>query len=196
MGNDPVQTRLFISTLKGVAFEWFRKLPKGSITCWDDLEALFLSRFFEEVADINMHTLLLTKQKEGELVKDFIERFCELAMRSRSGMTPETLVETCRHNFLTPILVQMGLSNARPGSSSRSMSRLHKNWWPSSKTRRRTTERLEGVDHLQGAIKILPSKRKPWQPICSKLQPLVPLGWIYRPVPGQVFIQGRQGRSP
>src|SRR3954466_11213534 len=30
-------------------------------------------------------------------------------MRSRSGMTPETLVETCRHNFLTPILVQMGV---------------------------------------------------------------------------------------
>src|SRR5256886_12555988 len=54
-----------------------------------------------------MHTLLLTKHKEGELVKDFIERFGEFAMRSRSGMTPETLVETCRHNFLTPILVQM-----------------------------------------------------------------------------------------
>src|SRR5438270_379761 len=30
-------------------------------------------------------------------------------MRSRSGMTPETLVETCCHNFLTPILVQMGV---------------------------------------------------------------------------------------
>src|SRR4051812_34044045 len=109
MGNDPVRTQLFISTLKGVAFEWFCKLPKGSITCWDDLEALFLSCFFEEEADINMHTLLLTKQKERELVKDFIEHFRELAMRSRSGMTPETLVETCRHNFLTPILVQMGV---------------------------------------------------------------------------------------
>ena len=24
-------------------------------------------------------------------------------------MTPETLVETCRHNFLTPILIQMGV---------------------------------------------------------------------------------------
>src|SRR4051812_42978285 len=56
-----------------------------------------------------MHTLLFTKQKEGELVKDFIERFREPAMRNRSGMTPETLVETCHHNFLTPILVQMGV---------------------------------------------------------------------------------------
>ena len=73
------------------------------------MEALFLSRFFEEEADINMHTLLLTKQKEGELVKDFIERFRKLAMRSQSGMTPETLIETCRHNFLTPILVQIGV---------------------------------------------------------------------------------------
>src|SRR5213592_116911 len=88
MGNDPVRTRLFISTLKEVAFEWFRKLPKGSTTCWDDLEALFLSRFFEEEADINMHTLLLAKQKEGELVKNFIERFREFAMSSRSTMTP------------------------------------------------------------------------------------------------------------
>src|SRR4051812_21814882 len=109
MGNDPMRTRLFISTLKGVASEWFRKLPKCSITCWDDLEALFLSLFFEEEADINMHTLILTKQKEGELVKDFIERFRELAMRSRSGMTHETLVETCCHNFLIPILIQMGV---------------------------------------------------------------------------------------
>src|SRR3954467_6541526 len=102
MGNDPVRTRLFISTVKGVAFEWFLKLPKGSITCWDDLEALFLSRFFAEEADINMHTLLLIKQKEGELVKDFIERFRELAKRSWSGMTPEMMVETGRHNFLNP----------------------------------------------------------------------------------------------
>src|SRR5205809_5248781 len=30
-------------------------------------------------------------------------------MRSRSGMTPETLVETCRHNFLTLILIQIGV---------------------------------------------------------------------------------------
>src|SRR5436190_10390044 len=148
MGNDPVRTRLFISTLKGVAFEWFHKLPKGSITSWDDLEALFLSRFFEEEADINMHTLLLTKQKEGELVKDFIKRFRELAIRSRSGITPETLVKHVATTFSLQSSSKWGLSSARPGSSSRSMARLHKSWLPSSKPRRRTIERSEGVDHL------------------------------------------------
>src|SRR3954462_6550632 len=53
MENDLVRTRLFISTLKGVAFEWFRKLPKGYISCWADLDALFLSCFFEEEVNIN-----------------------------------------------------------------------------------------------------------------------------------------------
>nr|ABD63170.1 hypothetical protein 20.t00022 [Asparagus officinalis] len=32
MRNDAILTRMFIGTLKGVAFEWFRKLEPGSIT--------------------------------------------------------------------------------------------------------------------------------------------------------------------
>ena len=39
---------LFIGTLKGVTFEWFMKLPAGSIKTWADLEKLFLARFFED----------------------------------------------------------------------------------------------------------------------------------------------------
>jgi len=29
-GNDTIMARLFIGTLKGVAFDWFRSLPPGS----------------------------------------------------------------------------------------------------------------------------------------------------------------------
>lgn len=105
--NDAILAQLFIGILKMVAFEWFRNLPKGSITCWDDL-GLFLSRFFKEELDVNMHTLLLTKQREGQIVKDFVERFQDLTMRSRSGMTQETLIKICHHKILAPILGQMG----------------------------------------------------------------------------------------
>ena len=66
---------LFISTLKGVAFEWFMKLPTFSIKTWADLEKLFLTHFFEDNAEVAMFTLLATKQKKGESIKSFVERF-------------------------------------------------------------------------------------------------------------------------
>ena len=67
--------RLFIGTLKGIAFEWFMKLPAGSINKWADLEILFLARFFEDDSEVSIPTLLGTKQKKGEAIKTFVERF-------------------------------------------------------------------------------------------------------------------------
>ena len=60
-GNDPIMTRLFIGTLKGVAFEWFRRLEPGSIKTWADMEKLFLARFFDDDTEVSMSTLLAEK---------------------------------------------------------------------------------------------------------------------------------------
>jgi len=60
--NDAILVHLFIDTLKGLAFEWFMKLPEGSIKNWSDLEKLFLKRFFEDDSEVTMPTLLATKQ--------------------------------------------------------------------------------------------------------------------------------------
>ena len=43
VSNDVIMGHLFNSTLKGVTFEWFIKLPAGSIENWVDLEKLFLA---------------------------------------------------------------------------------------------------------------------------------------------------------
>ena len=99
--------RLFIGTLKGVAFEWFMKLPASSIKTWDDLEKLFLARFFKDDADIVAPTLLAAKQKKGKSIITFIERFLSMALRCPSGMTQSTLVEMCRHNLQTSLFAQM-----------------------------------------------------------------------------------------
>jgi len=66
---------LFIGTLKGLAFEWFMKLLEDSIKNCSDLEKLFLTRFFEDDLEVTMPTLLATRQRKGESVKAFIERF-------------------------------------------------------------------------------------------------------------------------
>ena len=65
-------TRLFIGTLKGVVFEWFMKLSVGSIKTWADLKKLFLACCFEDNTEVEMPTLLTTKQKKGESIKAFI----------------------------------------------------------------------------------------------------------------------------
>ena len=113
MANNAILTRLFIGTLKGVAFEWFMKLPAGSIKKWVDLERLFLAKFFEDDTEVSILTLLATKQRKGESIKTYVERFRSMALRCPSGMTQSTLVETYRHNLQTQLLAQMGVVECR-----------------------------------------------------------------------------------
>ena len=75
VSNDVIMARLFISTLKGIAFEWFTKLPASSIKIWANLEKLFLARFFEDDMEVVMPTLFATKQKKREFIKAVMERF-------------------------------------------------------------------------------------------------------------------------
>ena len=68
VSNNTIMARLFIGTLIRVAFEWFMKLPAGSIKTWADLMklflALFLARFFEDNTEILVPTVLVAKQKK------------------------------------------------------------------------------------------------------------------------------------
>jgi len=73
--NDAILACLFIGTLKGLTFEWFMKLPEGSIKNWADMEKLFLTCFFEDDSEIIMPTLLAMRQRNGESVKAVVERF-------------------------------------------------------------------------------------------------------------------------
>ena len=67
--NDAIMITLFIGTLKGVAFDWFRSLPKGSINSWLDLKTRFLSRFYEDVTEVIMDKLLSTVKKKKRVCK-------------------------------------------------------------------------------------------------------------------------------
>ena len=80
------------------------KLPVDSIEKWVDLEKLFLTRFFEDDTEVSLPTLLATKQKKGESIKAFVERFQSMVLQYPSGMTHSTLVETCRHNLKPTLL--------------------------------------------------------------------------------------------
>ena len=61
--NGVVMTRLFISTFKGIAPDWFRILPNGSINSWVDLKTRFLSRFYEDDTEVTMNKLLSPERR-------------------------------------------------------------------------------------------------------------------------------------
>ena len=105
-------TRLFIGTLKGVAFEWFRSLPANSINSWLNLETRFLSRFYEDDTEVTMGKLLSAVQEGGEFVRDCIERFYNLSLMCPAGMSLPMLFQTCKHNFLDQVEVRMGAVKA------------------------------------------------------------------------------------
>jgi len=69
--NDAIMARLFISILKGVAFNWFRSLPSGSINSWVDLKARFLFRSYEDDMEVTMDKFLSMVQRGGESVRDY-----------------------------------------------------------------------------------------------------------------------------
>nr|GEV39818.1 reverse transcriptase domain-containing protein [Tanacetum cinerariifolium] len=72
----PTWCHMFNSTLIGAARVWFDELPPESIDSYKDLKAAFLAYFKQQkkyVKDlVEIHNI---KQKDGETIKDFMERF-------------------------------------------------------------------------------------------------------------------------
>ena len=103
--------RLFIGTLKGVAFDWFRSLLSGSINSWIDRETRFLSRFYEDDTEVIMDKILSTVQKGGESVRNTLGGSVTFS-HVPAGMPLSLLFQTCRHNFLVKIEVCIGAVKA------------------------------------------------------------------------------------
>ncbi|GKE78178.1 reverse transcriptase domain-containing protein, partial [Tanacetum coccineum] len=72
----PTWCHMFNSTLTGSARVWFDDLPPESIDNYDDLKNAFLANFIQQKRcnkdPVEIHHI---KQREGESMKDFVQRF-------------------------------------------------------------------------------------------------------------------------
>ena len=59
-----------------------------------------------------MDKLLSTVQKEGEPVREYIERFRNLSLMCPASMPLHMLLQTYRHNFLDKVKIRMGAVKA------------------------------------------------------------------------------------
>ncbi|GKA83951.1 reverse transcriptase domain-containing protein, partial [Tanacetum coccineum] len=68
----PTWCHMFNSTLIGAAGVWFDELPPESIDGYKDLKAAFMQPKKYVKDPVEIHNI---KQRDGETIKDFMERF-------------------------------------------------------------------------------------------------------------------------
>ncbi|XP_020230858.1 uncharacterized protein LOC109811505 [Cajanus cajan] len=80
-----IHYKLFMGTLKKAALDWFSGLPDRSVTDFDVFSQLFMAQFVanKRKPPITSDMFDLKQQRE-ELLKDFLQRFNEVALRIAS----------------------------------------------------------------------------------------------------------------
>ncbi|KAA0033819.1 ty3-gypsy retrotransposon protein [Cucumis melo var. makuwa] len=96
--------RLFVRSLKGNAFEWYTDLEPEVIDSWEQLEIEFLNRCFSTRRVVNMMKLTNTKQRKGEPVINYINRWRALSLDCKDKLTELSAVEICTQDMLEQLI--------------------------------------------------------------------------------------------
>ena len=90
-GSDAVRCKLFMSTLTGMAMDWFISLPDDHITSFAQLSQVFREQYLANRASPPVsYDLFDVKQYQGETLKEYINRFG--AQVVKVGTTEEPMI--------------------------------------------------------------------------------------------------------
>ncbi|XP_068466255.1 uncharacterized protein [Phaseolus vulgaris] len=115
-GSDAVRCKLFMSTLTGMAMDWFVSLLEGHTTSFTQLSQLFREQYLANRAPpLVSYDLFDVKQYQGETLKEYISRFGAHVVKVgtkeepmivyafRKGVCPgpfcESLIRNCPKTF-------------------------------------------------------------------------------------------------
>jgi len=100
-GFDAVRCKLFMSTLTGMAMDWFISLPNDHITSFQQLSRLFREPYLANRALPPVsYDLFDVKQYQGETLKEYINRFG--AQVIKVGTTEEPMIVYAFRNGVCP----------------------------------------------------------------------------------------------
>ncbi|KAK1632270.1 hypothetical protein QYE76_006585 [Lolium multiflorum] len=102
--SDPLRVRYFSQSLTGSAFGWYTSLPPNSIQTWKQLEEQFHMQYHSDAAESGLADLAQVRQKRGETVAEYIQRFRNLRNRCYSvRVTEKEAVELAVAGLATPL---------------------------------------------------------------------------------------------
>jgi len=81
-GTDAIYCKMFLGTFTGTALQWFSGLPDGHITSFNQFSELFREQFFiNQVKPLILYDLFSVRQRKGESLKNYLNRFWTLTMK-------------------------------------------------------------------------------------------------------------------
>jgi len=81
-GTDAIRCNMFIFTFTGTTLQWFSGIPDGQITSYSQFSRMFREQFFvNKVKPLRLYGLFGVRQREGDSLKDYLNRFNALIVR-------------------------------------------------------------------------------------------------------------------
>ena len=91
--NDAILCRVFTTSLKRPALNWFTRLPPNSIDCFDILATRFGIQFAtSKPHHLTSLALVNIRQEKGESLWEFMERFGKISLNI-SNLNPEVAMQ-------------------------------------------------------------------------------------------------------
>src|SRR5215218_2726011 len=73
--SDELRVRFFSQSLTGPAFGWYTSLLPDSVRTWKQLEEQFHEQYHSEATEASLADLTQVRQRRGETVSEYIQRF-------------------------------------------------------------------------------------------------------------------------
>jgi len=153
--TDAQKLRLFPVTLKDSALRWFMGLGGNTITSWDQMKRVFLSKYQEYCKTRDMQDEIFTIiQDDDEMLEDYLERFMYILQRSKLKLDPNTirtlflrgLTDNARNNL--NLLGQGDISQQTFEQICELCRKFSRNQYRSSKGTRNRNRKTESTDAM------------------------------------------------
>jgi hypothetical protein len=105
---DPLRVRFFSQSLTGPTFGWYTSLGPDSIRTWKQLEEQFHIQYHSEAAKAGIADLAQVRQKRGETVAEYIQRYREVKNRCYSTRITEKEAVELASLGLAKLIKDMG----------------------------------------------------------------------------------------
>jgi len=81
-GSDAIRCKMLMDTFTRTTLQWFSGIPDGHITSFPQFSRMFKEQFSaNKVNPPRLYDLLNVKQREGESIKEYLNRYCAVSVR-------------------------------------------------------------------------------------------------------------------